>query len=95
VLQLEAFGGSPRQEVLDGLATVKGRSIPNEKEFAAHLAQEQTQETDHLGAVIGPRWGLQDEAPVAAQGADGRAMAARWPRDGRAMAARWPRADRG
>ena len=76
LLQMDTLGGSPSQEVLDRLATVNGSSIPNDKEFAAHLAQEQTQETDHLGAVIGPRLGLQEEAPVAAECADGRAMIA-------------------
>src|SRR5258706_9079290 len=74
LLQMDPLGGSLDQEVFDRLAAVNGGPIPDDEEFAAHLAQEQAQETDHLGTVIGPRLGLQEEAPVAAEGADGRAM---------------------
>src|SRR5258707_8979492 len=70
LLQMDAFGGASSQEVLDGLAAVNGGSIPDDEEFAAHLAHDQAQETDHLDAVIGPRLGLQVQAPVAAEGAD-------------------------
>ncbi len=76
VLPMEPLGGSLGPEVFDRLAAVKGGPIPDDEEFAAHLAQEQAQETDHLGTVRGPRLGLQAEAPVAAEGAEGRAMIA-------------------
>src|SRR5260221_428242 len=88
LLQIDPLGGSLGQEVFDRLAAVNGGPIPDDEEFAAHLAQEQAQETDHLGTVIGPRLGLQEEAPVAAEGADGRAMIAGELGDG---ARRWMR----
>jgi hypothetical protein len=76
LLQMEAFGGAARQEVLAGLAAVTGGSIPDDEEFAAHRAQEQAQEPHHRAAVLGPRLGLQVPAPVAAQRPAGRAMSA-------------------
>jgi hypothetical protein len=53
-----------------------GAPSGDEEEVASDLAHEQTQETDHLGAVIGPRLGLQEEALVTAQRSDGRAVIA-------------------
>jgi hypothetical protein len=73
---MDPLGRASGQEVLDRLAAVNGRPMPEEEEIARALAQQQPQDPHHLGAVVRSRLGLQEEASVAAEGADGGAMMA-------------------
>jgi hypothetical protein len=45
LLQMQPLCRPPRQEFLDGLATVNRRPIPDQQQLASDLAQEHTQET--------------------------------------------------
>jgi len=64
---MDPLGRATGQELFDGLPTMNGRPIPNDEELARDLAQEQAQEANHLGAVVRPRLGLQEETPITAQ----------------------------
>jgi hypothetical protein len=55
---------------------MNGRPIPNDEELAGDLAHEHAQEADHLGAVVRPGLGLQEETPITAQRPDRRAVIA-------------------
>jgi len=76
LLQMDALGRASGQEVLDRLAAVNGRPIPDDAEFARDRAQQHPQEPHHLGAVIRSGLGLQKETAVTAQRPAGRAVIA-------------------
>src|SRR5258706_253316 len=50
LLQVHASGTAPTQEVLDGLAAMNGRPVPDHQELATDLAQQHAQEADDQGA---------------------------------------------
>src|SRR5215468_1399704 len=59
------------------------RTIPDDEELAGDLAQEQAEETHHIGAVVGLRLRLHQQAMVRRDGRNGRAMipGQRYPQD--------------
>ena len=77
VLQMDAFGGSPSQEVLDGLATMDRGAIADDEKLAGDLAEEELEKADHICAVAGRILRLHHQAVVDRAGGDGRAMAER------------------
>src|SRR5258706_4753234 len=74
LLQVHASGTAPRQEVLDGLAAMNGRPVPDHQELATDLAQQHAQEADDIRRVVGTLLGLQEQAPVRREAADRREM---------------------
>jgi hypothetical protein len=74
LLQMDPLGRASGQEVLDRLAAVNGRPIPDDEAFARDLAQQHTQDPHHLGAVIRSGPDRQKETAVTAQRPDGRAV---------------------
>ncbi len=70
LLQMQPPGGPTRQEILDRLAAVKGGPLPDDEQLATDRAQEEAEETDHIGAVLGAGWGRHEQPPVSGTGAD-------------------------
>src|SRR5258708_17334104 len=74
LLQVHASGTAPTQEVLDGLAAMNGRAVPDHQELATDLAQQHAQEADDIRRVVGTLLGLHEQAPVRRDAADRREM---------------------
>jgi len=62
------------QEVLDGLAAMNGRAIPDDQQLAADLAQQHAQEAHDIGRAVGLLLGLHEQAPRRHDAADRREM---------------------
>ena len=76
-LQVQAIGRAFAQEVLDWLPAMDGRAIPDDQQFAPHLAQQQPQEADDIGRAVGMvlgLLGLHEEPTIRRNAADGRQM---------------------
>ena len=71
---MEALGGSTAQEVLDRLATMNGRAIPEDQELATDLAQQDPQEPDDVFGVVGALLRLQEETSLGRDATDDRQM---------------------
>jgi len=74
LLQMQPLGRFPSKEVLDGLAAMNRRSIPNNQQFPGNLAQEYPQEAHNIRTAIGVILGLQEESPIWGEAADGSHM---------------------
>lgn len=72
LLDVEAFGGSAPEEVLDGLSAMDRRAIPDKEDLATEFAQEDAEEPDHGVAVIAVFAYLQEEASVERDATEGR-----------------------
>jgi hypothetical protein len=70
LLPVQALGRAARQEVLDRLAAMNGRTVPDEEQLALQLAlqlaQEPPQEANPIRGAVGVVLGLQEPAPVRA-----------------------------
>jgi hypothetical protein len=70
-LQPDAVGAAVRQKLLDRLAPMNGRAIPQDQELARNMPQQVAQEADHVGAAIGAELGRQQQLPDWGDRADG------------------------
>src|SRR5258706_4699492 len=91
LLQMQPSGRPPSQELLDGLAPMNRRAIPDQEQLAGDLPQEHPQETDNVRRVIALLLGLQEQPPIGGEAADRRqmVMGQRHPQD-RGVAPRGP-----
>jgi hypothetical protein len=71
-LQVQPLGGAACQEVFDGLTVMNRGAVPDDEQFAGDLAQEQPQEADDIGRVVGAVLRLQKDPSRWGERADGR-----------------------
>src|SRR5258706_13727791 len=71
---MEALGGTAREVVLDRLATMDRRAIPDDEQLAGDLAQQHAQEAHDIGRVVGMVLRLQEQPPVGREPPDGGQM---------------------
>lgn len=78
-LQVEARRRASREQLLDGLAAVDRRAIPDEPHPAGHLAQQGLKKPDHVVGVDGVVLAMAGELARGGDGTDGREMVTRAP----------------
>lgn len=74
LLQLQASGSTGAQKVLDGLAAMDRRPIPDDQQLATEFAQQHAQKAHHIVRVIGSLLGLHEQATVGGDATDGGEM---------------------
>lgn len=75
--QVQPRGGARREEVLDRLAVVDGRAVPDHQQRAPKLAQELAEEGDDRRAAERLRLHVREEPAIGGDGADGGEVIAR------------------
>ena len=76
-LQMDAFGSTCGQKILDGLRAMNARSIPDDQQLAWDLAQEQLQEAHHIWPFERPVPEVHDQPPIQGEATNGREMITR------------------
>ena len=71
-LQMEPLGGPSGQVLLDNIAPVDGRTVPEHQHLAADMMPQMPEEPNHLGAAEGGGLHLHVQLPVGSDAADGR-----------------------
>src|SRR5262245_57642498 len=74
LLEVEALCGSAAQEVLNRLATMNGRAIPDDEQLALDFTQQHAQEAHDILSVVRPLLSLQEEASFRRDAPDGGEM---------------------
>jgi len=74
LLQMDAFCPALPQELLDHLAAVNGRAIPEDQELAREMPEQMPQEDDHLLSMEGCLPDHVEELALDGDGTDGREM---------------------
>ena len=72
--QLKAGRGPGREEVLDRLAVVDGRAVPDHEQLPANLAQQLTEEGDDRRTAEGRALDVGEQPPIRGERADRREM---------------------
>jgi|GraSoiStandDraft_43_1057313.scaffolds.fasta_scaffold311750_2 hypothetical protein len=70
--QMEAFGPTAGQEVLDRLPSMDGRAVPDHQQLAGEIAQQMAQKPHHILALERPLRNQEQELAVGGDPADGR-----------------------
>jgi hypothetical protein len=89
LLQADALGAAVCQEVLDRLATVDRRAVPDDQELAGDVAQQMLEEADDVRALVGVLLHVHQQPAVRGDAADdGQVVAAQGEVEDRRLAAR-------
>lgn len=94
-LQLDATGTAVCQEVLDGLAAMDGRAVPDDQQLAGDVAEQMLEEAHDIRALERPLLHQHEQSIVRGDGTDDREMiATQWEREDRRLPAWGVGADR-
>ena len=76
LLQADAVGAALGQEVLDWLATMDRRAVPDDQELAGDVAQQVPEEAGDIRALVGTVLHQHEQAPLRRDAADDRQVVA-------------------
>jgi hypothetical protein len=76
LLQADALGAFPGQEVLDGLAPMDRGAVPEHQELAGEMAEQMLEETNDVRARVRVLLHVQQQSPVRGDAADDREVIA-------------------
>src|SRR5687768_8163213 len=72
LLQADAAGTAPGEEVLDRLAAMDGSTVPDDQELTGDVAEEMLEEADDVRALVGMILHQHEQAPLRRDAADDR-----------------------